>query len=53
MQTLDEGLSSLGLSGLVVFGPPGRARIGARTGEAFEQRVKTVFDPKQKFSVHG
>jgi len=53
MQMLDEGLSSLGLSGLVVFGPPGRARIGARTGEAFEQRVKTVFDPKQKFSVHG
>jgi glycolate oxidase FAD binding subunit len=53
IQTLDEGLSSRGLSGLVVFGPPGRARIGARTGEAFEQRVKTVFDPKQKFSVHG
>ncbi len=53
IQTLDEGLSSCGLSGLVVFGPPGRARIGARTGEAFEQRVKTVFDPKQKFSLHG
>jgi glycolate dehydrogenase FAD-binding subunit len=50
---LDEALSSLGLPGLVVFGPPGRARIGARTGEAFEQRVKVVLDPKQKFSVHG
>ena len=53
IQTLDEGLSSCGLSGLVVFGPPGRVRIGARTGEVFEQRVKAVFDPKQKFSLHG
>lgn len=53
IQTLDEALSSRGLSGLVVFGPPGRARIGARTGEAFEKRVKTVLDPKQKFSVNA
>ncbi len=50
---LDEVLSSLALSGLVIFGPPGYARIGARTGQAFEQRVKSVFDPRQKFSVHG
>ncbi len=50
-QSLDEALSALGLPGLVVFGPPGRARIGARIGEAFERRVKAVFDPQQKFSV--
>lgn len=47
-----DRLTALGLSGLVVFGSPGPARIGVRTGQAFEQRVKGVFDPGQKFFVH-
>jgi glycolate oxidase FAD binding subunit len=42
---IDRMLLPLGLSGLVVFGPPGMVRIGARNGQAFEQRVKAVFDP--------
>ena len=46
---LHDMLVGLGLSGLVVFGPPGQARIGTHTGQAFEQRVKAVFDPKEKF----
>lgn len=46
---LHDTLVSLGLPGLVVFGPPGQPRIGARTGQVFEQRVKAVFDPKEKF----
>jgi glycolate oxidase FAD binding subunit len=46
---LDEKLTALGLSGLVVIGPPGQARIGKRTAQVFEQRVKAVFDPQSKF----
>lgn len=53
LNVVDEKLRSLNLSGLVIFGPPGQARLGARTGQAFEQRVKSVLDPQQKFFVHG
>ncbi len=49
VQELDRILAGLELSGLVVFGPPelsrSRLRIGWRSGQAFEQRVKAVFDP--------
>jgi glycolate oxidase FAD binding subunit len=44
-----ERLKALNLSGLVVMGPPGWARIGAQSGQAFEQRVKSVFDPHNRF----
>lgn len=50
---LAEALSALGLSGLVIFGPPGQARLGVWTGQALEQRVRAVFDPHRKFFVHG
>ena len=46
---LDDVLTSFGLSGLVVFGPAGQVRIGARNGQAFERRVKEVFDPAKRF----
>ena len=49
-QALDEVLSKLGLAGLIVFGPPGRVRIGLRSGQAFENRVKEVFDPAGRFA---
>ena len=42
--------TSLGLSGLVLFGPPGQPRIGVRAGEAMERRVKMVFDPQGRFT---
>jgi glycolate oxidase FAD binding subunit len=45
-------LLELGLFGLVVFGPPGQVRIGARAGEAVERRVKGVFDPGHRLGVH-
>jgi glycolate oxidase FAD binding subunit len=48
-QVLDGVLASLGLSGLVVFGPPGQPRIGLRNGQAVENRVKQVFDPDARF----
>jgi glycolate oxidase FAD binding subunit len=48
-QALDTALRSAGLSGLTIFGPPGKARLGVRTGEAFERRVKSVLDPSGKF----
>lgn len=51
-QRLDGVFTSLGLSGLVLFGPPGQPRIGVRTGEAMERRVKTVFDPQGRFTGH-
>jgi hypothetical protein len=53
---LDPLLSRLDLPGLVVLGAPDTAqkthfvRIGARNGQAFEQRVKSVLDPLGKFS---
>jgi hypothetical protein len=46
---LHSGLIEMGLSGLVVFGPPGQVRIGARVGEAVERRVRGVLDPHQRF----
>jgi len=46
---LDEILAPLGLSGLVVLGQPGRTRLGARTGEPFERRVKAALDPDGRF----
>jgi glycolate oxidase FAD binding subunit len=49
LQALDDRLSHLGLAGLVVFGTPGHVRIGMRSGQAFEQRVKAVFDPANRF----
>ncbi|MBI3362617.1 MAG: FAD-binding protein [Chloroflexi bacterium] len=49
-QSLDGHLSSVGLSGLMLFGPPGHARLGIRTGQAVERRVKEVFDPQNRFS---
>lgn len=48
-QALDRALGGAGLSGLAIFGPPGKVRLGVRTGEEFERRVKSVFDPAGKF----
>ncbi len=45
---LHAPLAALGLSGLVVFGPPGQARLGVRGGESVERRVKSVFDPHNR-----
>jgi glycolate oxidase FAD binding subunit len=50
-QVLDPLLLSLGLPGLVLFGPPGQVRIGAHSGKAFEQRIKSVLDPLGKFPL--
>jgi glycolate oxidase FAD binding subunit len=46
---LTEALVGAGLSGLRLFGPPGPARVGARTGQLFARRVKTVLDPDNRF----
>jgi len=46
---LDLPLSTLGLSGLVLFGPPGQPRLGARMGEVFARRVKDALDPSRRF----
>ena len=46
---LDAALKALDLSGLVVLGQPGRTRLGARTGQSFEQRVKAALDPDARF----
>jgi glycolate oxidase FAD binding subunit len=49
LDVLDGTLTALGLSGLVMLGQPGRPRLGARTGETFEQRVKAALDPQGRF----
>jgi glycolate oxidase FAD binding subunit len=46
---LNEILKSLDLSGLVVLGQPGHVRLGARTGQSFERRVKAALDPEARF----
>jgi glycolate oxidase FAD binding subunit len=38
------------LSGLVITGPPGRTRLGARRGEAFERRIKQALDPSGRWA---
>jgi glycolate oxidase FAD binding subunit len=48
--TWDGLLDSLGLSGLVVSGPPSRVRIGRLEAPALVSRIKKVFDPKGRFS---
>ena len=49
LDALDAALKALDLSGLVVLGQPGRTRLGVRTGQSFEQRVKAALDPEARF----
>ncbi|HLF28297.1 MAG TPA: FAD-binding protein [Anaerolineae bacterium] len=49
LPTLDALLNEQGLSGLVVWGPPGQSRLGIRVGESFERRVKAALDPAGRF----
>jgi glycolate oxidase FAD binding subunit len=46
---LDGLLAGQGLAGLVLLGPPGQSRLGARIGEVFARRVKTALDPAGRF----
>lgn len=47
---IDSILGTLGLAGLVLFGPPDLIRLGARTAGSMEARVRDVFDPDGKFA---
>ena len=52
LDALDAALKALDLSGLVVLGQPGTARsarLGVRTGQSFERRVKAALDPEARF----
>ena len=52
LDDLDTALKALDLSGLVVLGQPGAARsarLGVRTGQSFELRVKAALDPDARF----
>ena len=49
LDDLDTALKALDLSGLVVLGQPGRTRLGVRTGQSFERRVKAALDPDGRF----
>ena len=49
-EALESLLGPLGLPGLVIFGPAGRARLGLRPAEAFERRVKAALDPTGRFA---
>jgi glycolate oxidase FAD binding subunit len=50
LPALHQRLGERGFSGLVVFGPPGMTRLGARTGASFERRVKMALDPAARFA---
>jgi glycolate oxidase FAD binding subunit len=46
---LEGVLLDLGLSALVLTGPPDQARLGVDNGELFEKRVKAALDPMNRF----
>jgi glycolate oxidase FAD binding subunit len=46
---LDTLLTSLDLSGLVLFGPPGVTRLGVNPGAPLARRVKQALDPGGRF----
>ena len=48
---LDAALTQAELSGLALLGPAGKVRLGVRTGEPFERRVKQALDPAGRFLV--
>ena len=43
-------LAALGLSGLVVRGAMAGARIGLTPSNSFEEHVRSVLDPRRRFS---
>lgn len=47
--TLHGLLASLGLSALVLWGPPGQPLLGKRAAEPFARRVKQALDPANRF----
>jgi glycolate oxidase FAD binding subunit len=48
-EDLETLLSNQGLSGLALFGQPGKVVLGARTGELFFKRIKSALDPERRF----
>ena len=48
-ETLNDALTALNLSGLVVAGAREQVRLGIRRGQTFEHRIKQVFDPSGRF----
>jgi glycolate oxidase FAD binding subunit len=46
---LDQVLTQLQLSGLVILGPPGHVHLGVRKGESFARRVKHALDPRARW----
>lgn len=46
---LDEALVRLGLTGMVLTGPPGGGLLGRPVGGAFAERVRRALDPHDRF----
>jgi glycolate oxidase FAD binding subunit len=49
LQVLDDFLSKLELSGLVLMGNEPASRLGVRKGESFARRVKQALDPQRRW----
>jgi glycolate oxidase FAD binding subunit len=49
LQVLDDFLSKLELSGLVLMGNEPASRLGVRKGESFARRVKQALDPQGRW----
>ncbi len=49
-EALEGMVSAQGLNALVLWGPPGKPRLGELKGKAFFDRIKSVFDPDRRFA---
>jgi hypothetical protein len=49
LEAMDDVLNELSLPGLVIFGPPGRRRLGIEGSMSFYRRIKQALDPDQRF----
>ena len=49
LEKMDDVLGEQSLPGLVVFGPPGKRRLGKASGASFYRRIKQALDPDQRF----
>jgi len=49
VEAIDKTLTELNLAGLVILGENNRAKLGIQTDGPFYKRIKTAFDPQNRW----